>query len=125
MIERYSRAEMKKVWSDENKFDKWLKVEVAVCEAWAELGAIPKEAIPKIKQARFDPQRFEEILKVTHHDVTAFLNTLSESLGEESRFIHLGITSSDVMDTALSLQIKQASKILLDDLTELIKVLEK
>ena len=104
MIERYSRTAMKKVWSDENKFDKWLQVEIAVCEAWAELGAIPKEALPKIKKARFDQSRFEEILKVTHHDVTAFLNTVAESLGEESRFIHLGLTSSDVMDTALSLQ---------------------
>jgi len=94
MIERYSRPAMKKVWADESKFNKWLRVEIAVCEAWAELEAIPKEAIPKIKRARFDLKRFDEILKVTHHDVTAFLNTISESLGEESRFIHLGLTSS-------------------------------
>ena len=125
MIERYSRPAMKKVWSDETKFDKWLQVEIAVCEAWAELGAIPKEAIPRIKKARFDLKRFEEILKVTHHDVTAFLNTVAESLGEESRFIHLGLTSSDVMDTALSLQLLEASDILARDIAELIAILRE
>ncbi len=125
MIERYSRPPMKKVWSEESKFEKWLQVEVAVCEAWAELEAIPKETIPKIKKARFNLKRFDEILKVTHHDVTAFLNTVSESLGEESRFIHLGLTSSDVMDTALSLQLLEASDLLAQDITELIVVLKR
>ncbi|HEX75248.1 MAG TPA: adenylosuccinate lyase [Dehalococcoidia bacterium] len=124
MIERYSRPQMKKIWSDENKFDKWLQVEVAVCEAWAELGTIPKEAIPKIRTAHYSLERIGEILKVTHHDMTAFLQSLSESLGEESRFIHLGLTSSDVMDTALSLQLKEASKLLARDVAELIAVLE-
>jgi adenylosuccinate lyase len=125
MIERYSRPAMKKVWAEESKFDKWLQVEIAVCEAWAELGAIPKEAIPKIKKARFDPKRFDEILKVTHHDVTAFLNTISESLAEESRFIHLGLTSSDVMDTALSLQLLEAADLLAQDVTGLIDILRE
>jgi len=125
MIERYSRPAMKKVWADESKFDKWLQVEIAVCEAWAELEAIPKEAIPKIKRARFDLKRFDEILKITHHDVTAFLNTISESLGEESRFIHLGLTSSDVMDTALSLQLLEAADLLAQDVTELIAILRE
>ena len=125
MIERYSRPAMKKVWSDESKFDKWLQVEIAVCEAWAELEAIPKEAIPKIKKARFDLKRFEEILKMTHHDVTAFLNTISESLGEESRFIHLGLTSSDVMDTALSLQLLEAADLLAQGITEIIAILRE
>jgi len=115
---------MKRVWSDENKFDKWLQVEIAVCEAWAELGAIPKEALPKLRRARFDPTRFAEILKVTHHDVTAFLNTVAESLGEESRFIHLGLTSSDVMDTALSLQMLEATEILAQDAADLTSVLK-
>jgi adenylosuccinate lyase len=124
MIERYSRPHMKKIWSEETKFDKWLQVEIATCEAWAEVGAIPKEAIPKIKKARFNLERIAEILKVTHHDVTAFLQAVSESLGEESRFIHLGLTSSDIMDTALSLQLKEASKLLAQDVAELIKVLE-
>ncbi len=124
MIERYSRPQMKKVWSEESKFDKWLQVEIAVCEAWTELGAIPKEAIPKINMANYNLERIAEILKVTHHDMTAFLQAVSESLGEESRFIHLGLTSSDVMDTALSLQLKEASKLLAQDVTELTTVLE-
>jgi adenylosuccinate lyase len=124
MIERYSRPQMKKIWSEETKFDKWLQVEIAACEAWAEVGAIPKEAIPKIKKARFKLERIAEILKVTHHDVTAFLQAVSESLGEESRFIHLGLTSSDVIDTALSLQLKEASNLLTQDVAELITVLE-
>ena len=125
MIERYSRPQMKKVWSEENKFSKWLEVEVAVCEAWAELGVVPEEAIPKIKQARFDLKRIEEILKITHHDMTAFLGSVSESLGEESRFIHLGLTSSDVMDTALSLQLVEAAGLLSQDIAELIGVLRE
>ena len=124
MIERYSLPQMKKVWSETNKFDKWLQVEIAVCEAWAEIGKIPKEAIPKIKTASYSLDRIAEILRITHHDMTAFINAVSESLGEESRFIHLGLTSSDIMDTALSLQLKEASKILAEDIAELITVLE-
>jgi adenylosuccinate lyase len=123
MIERYSRPAMKKVWSDENKFDKWLEVEIAACEAWAQLGVIPRSAIPKIKLARVNLKRMDEILKETHHDVTAFLNTVAESIGAESRYIHLGMTSSDVMDTALSLQLIEASDILAEDIKELISVL--
>ncbi len=123
MIERYSRPQMKKVWSDENKFDKWLEVEIAVCDAWAELGTIPREAIPKIKLARCDYKRMGEILRETHHDMTAFLGAVSESVGEESRFIHLGLTSSDVIDTALSLQIVETAEILNQDIKELISVL--
>jgi adenylosuccinate lyase len=123
MIERYSRPQMKRVWSDENKFDKWLKVEIAVCEAWAELGVIPREAVPKIKLARVNLKRMEEILKETHHDITAFLGAVAESVGEESRFIHLGLTSSDVMDTALSLQLIEAAELIGQDIKELIAVL--
>lgn len=119
MIERYSRPEMKRVWSDENKFQKWLDVEIAACEAWSQLGVVPRSAIPKIKMARLNLKRMNEILKETHHDVTAFLNMLAESIGEESRFIHLGMTSSDVMDTAQSLQLIEASDILLEDMREL------
>jgi adenylosuccinate lyase len=114
---------MKRIWSDENKFDKWLKVEIAVCEAWAELGIIPREAIPKIKLARVNLKRMEEILKQTHHDMTAFLGSVSESLGSESRFIHLGLTSSDVMDTALSLQLIESAELLSQGIKELISVL--
>ena len=125
MIERYSRPRMKRVWSDETKFACWLKVEVAVCHAWAELGAIPREALPEIERARFDIGRFDEVLKVTHHDVTAFLKVVAESIGEESRFIHLGLTSSDVIDTALSLQLVEACDILAEDIAELTAVLRE
>jgi adenylosuccinate lyase len=123
MIERYSRPRMKKVWSDENKFAKWLGVEIAVCEAWTEVGVVPKSAIPKIKKARVDLKRMAVILKETHHDVTAFLRTVAESLGDESRFIHFGLTSSDVMDTALSLQMMEAADLLAGDIEELMLVL--
>ena len=123
MIERYCLPQMKKIWLDDNKFTKWLDVEIAVCEAWAELGRIPRKAVPKIKMARFDLKRMNVILKETHHDMTAFLGSISESLGEESRFIHLGLTSSDVIDTALSLQLVEAAKLLNQDIKELISVL--
>src|SRR4030042_1769398 len=125
MIERYSRPGMKEVWSDENKFSKWLQVEIAVCEAWADLGVIPKKELPKIRKAHFNQTRFEDILKVTHQDMTAFLNAVAESLGEESRFIHLGLTSSDIMDTALSLQMLEAADILSRDIAELIDILKQ
>jgi adenylosuccinate lyase len=124
MIERYSRPEMKKVWSDQNKFDQWLKVEIAVCEAWAELGEIPRRDIAKIRKAQCDLGRMAEFLKVTHHDVTAFLNSVAESLGTESRFIHLGLTSSDIMDTALALQLTQAADILTEDIAEVMSELQ-
>ncbi len=123
MIERYSRPEMKRVWSDENKYEKWLEVEIAVCDAWSELGVIPRKAIPKIKMAKCNLKRMEEILQETRHDVTAFLGAVAESLGEESRFIHLGLTSSDIIDTATSLQLVEASDILLSDVKELTAVL--
>jgi adenylosuccinate lyase len=124
MIERYSRPEMKKVWSDQSKFDQWLKVEIAVCEAWAELGQIPRKDITKIRKARYDLDRVASFLKVTHHDMTAFLNSVAESLGAESRFIHLGLTSSDVWDTALGLQLTQAADILAKDIDDVISAVE-
>ena len=123
MIERYCRPQMKRVWSDENKFNKWLEVEIAVCDAWAELEVIPREAVPKIKMARCNYKRMEEILKETHHDMTAFLGSVAESLGKESRFIHLGLTSSDVIDTALSHQLVEATEILSQDIKDLTNVL--
>jgi adenylosuccinate lyase len=123
MIERYSRPEMKRIWSDENKYDKWLEVEIAVCDAWSELGVIPRNAIPKIKLAKCNLKRMAEILQETHHDMTAFLGAVAESLGEESRFIHLGLTSMDVWDTATSLQLVEASEILIQDVKELTAVL--
>jgi len=123
MIERYSRPEMKRVWSEENKYEKWLEVEIAVCDAWSELGVIPRKAIPKIKMAKCNLKRMEEILQETRHDVTAFLGAVAESLGEESRYIHLGLTSSDIIDTATSLQLVEASDILLKNVKELTAVL--
>jgi adenylosuccinate lyase len=114
---------MKKIWSDDNKYAKWLDVEIAVCDAWAELGKIPRKSVPKIKMARCNFKRMQQILEETHHDMTAFLGSVSESLGEESRFIHLGLTSSDVMDTALSLQLVEASKLLNQNMKELIYAL--
>ncbi|UCD21438.1 MAG: adenylosuccinate lyase [Chloroflexota bacterium] len=124
MIARYSKPQMKKIWSDKSKFDQWLKVEMAVCEAWAELGEIPREDMIKIKKARYNLKRIAGFLKVTHHDMTAFLNSVAESLGPESRFVHLGLTSSDVMDTALGMQLTQAAGILAKDIAELLSVLE-
>ncbi|MFC2036171.1 adenylosuccinate lyase [Chloroflexota bacterium] len=123
MIERYSRPQMKGVWSDENKFAKWLEVEIAVCEAWVELGVIPREVMAKIKLARVNLKRMGEILKETHHDMTAFIGSVSESLGDESRYIHLGLTSSDVIDTALSLQLVEAADVITRDIKELVSVL--
>lgn len=124
MIERYCRPQMKKIWSEQNKFDQWLKVEIAVCEAWAELGEIPRKDIVKIRKASYNLDRIAGFLKVTHHDMTAFLNSVAESLGKESRFIHLGLTSSDVADTAMGRQLTQAAAILEKDVAELISVLE-
>ncbi len=125
MIERYSNPQMKQVWSEENKFEKWLRVEIAACEAWAQIGAIPKEALPKLRKATCDPKRVAEILKVTHHDMTAFVRAVSETLGDEGRFIHLGMTSSDVMDTALSLQMVEASDLLARDIQTLTEAIRK
>jgi len=112
MIERYTRPQMGRVWSEQNKFDKWLKVELAVCEAWAERGVIPADALPKLREARFDLDAIARYLPEMHHDMTVFLRSLADSLGEESRYIHLGLTSQDVMDTALALQLIEATELL-------------
>lgn len=120
MIDRYSRPEMKRVWSEDNKFNKWLDVEIAVCDAWAELGRIPRPSLSKIKLARCNPKRMQEILAETHHDMTAFLGSISDSVGPDARYIHLGLTSNDVMDTALSMQLVEASRILNQELKDLV-----
>jgi len=125
VIEKYSRPEMKRIWSEENKFSLWLKVELAVCEAWAEFGVIPEEALEKIRKASFNLDRIKQILEITHHEMVAFVRAVAETLGEESRFIHLGLTSSDVIDTALSLQLLEASELLEKDLAELIAVIKE
>ena len=124
MIERYSRPAMKKVWSDENKYQKWLEVELAVCEAWTKVGVIPEEDMTKIRHATFDIEIMDETFKKTRHDVTAFLKSVTTSLGPEGRWIHLGLTSNDVIDTALSLQLLEAADILKQDLLSLIEALK-
>ncbi len=116
MIPKYSLPEMSRIWSEENKMNKWLAVEIAACEGWAELGVVPKEALESIRKAKFDLKRIEEIMAVSHHDVISFLRSVAESLGEESRFIHLGLTSNDVIDTALSLQLLDAIALIRKDL---------
>lgn len=126
MIPRYTRTEMGRLWEPENKFQKWLDVEIAVCEAWAELGKIPADALRVIKEkARFDIARIEEIERTVKHDVIAFLTSVSEFVGPESRFIHKGLTSSDVVDTALSLLMREASDIIIKDIKELMAVLKE
>jgi len=120
LIERYALPEMKRLWTLESKYNFWLKVEIAVCEAYADLGKISQEDLINIKNnAKFSVDRINEIEKDVKHDLIAFTTCLSESVGELSRFIHMGLTSSDVIDTALSLQIKEASFILLNDLLRL------
>lgn len=125
MIERYSRPAMKKVWSDDNKYQKWLEVEIAVCEAWTKVGVIPEEDMTKIRHATFDTEIMDETFKKTRHDVTAFLKSVTASLGSEGRWIHLGLTSNDVIDTALSLQLLEATDILKQDLLSLIEALKQ
>ena len=124
MIDRYSRPRMKQVWSDENKYGKWLEVELAVCEAWTEEGVIPGEDMEKLRRASYDHQRMTEIFQRTRHDVTAFLQSVTGGLGEEGRWLHLGLTSSDVIDTALGMQLVEAAQILTEDIDELRDVLE-
>ncbi len=119
MIERYSRPEMAAIWSEQAKFDQWLRVEIAVCEAWATQGAIPEEALTEIRRARLDIERMRTIEQETGHDLIAFLRAVGESIGKESRFIHLGLTSSDVVDTALALQIVQSGELLVRDIDKL------
>jgi adenylosuccinate lyase len=125
MIPKYSLPEMSRIWSEENKMDKWLAVEIAASEGWAELGVIPQEDIDKIRKASYDLKRIEEIMAVSHHDVISFLRSVAESLGEESRFVHLGLTSSDVIDTALSLQLLDAVALIRRDLEKLESVLSR
>ncbi len=126
MVERYTLPEMGKIWSDENKYKIWLDIEILACEAQSKLGLIPQEAIDAIKEkANFDVKRILEIEETTKHDVIAFLTNIEEYVGEPSRYIHLGMTSSDVLDTCLSVQLKQAGEILLKDLDKLKQILAK
>jgi len=120
MIERYTTSEMKRIWSEENKFRKWLEVEIAVAEVQAELGIVPKEDLGPIrKRAAFSLERIREIEDQVGHDVIAFLTNLSESIGEEAKWLHYGLTSYDVVDTSLSLLMKEAAAVIEDDLASL------
>src|SRR5881392_4376951 len=124
MIDRYTLPEMGALWSEETKFQKWLDVEIAVCEAHAEMGAIPLEAMEQIRaRAKFSVERINEIEKTTDHDVIAFTTNLAESIGPASRFIHYGLTSSDVVDTANALILREACDVLLADIDDLLEVL--
>ena len=124
MIERYTREEMGKIWAEENRFKAWLEVEILACEAWAELGVIPKADVQKIREnADFDIERIQEIEAETRHDVVAFTRAVSETLGEEKKWVHYGLTSTDVVDTALSYQIRQANEIIRKDLNKFVEVL--
>ncbi len=125
MIDRYTRPEMGAVWTEANKYRRWLEVEIAVCEAWEQIGTIPSEAVARIKdKARFDAARIEEIERVVKHDVIAFLTNVAESVGPDARYIHLGLTSYDVVDTALSLLIKESLAKVRNDLAGLAEVLK-
>ncbi|AFS69583.1 adenylosuccinate lyase [Exiguobacterium antarcticum] len=125
MIERYTRPEMKAIWTEQNKFEAWLKVEILACEAWSELGVIPKEDVALLwENASFDVNRINEIEQETRHDVIAFTRAVSETLGEERKWVHYGLTSTDVVDTALSYLLKQANDILAADLDRFIEILK-
>jgi adenylosuccinate lyase len=126
MIERYTRPQMGNIWTLENKYRKWLQVEVAVCEVQAERGEIPPEDIQQIREkAGFDVQRIDAIEQETHHDVIAFLTSVAEHVGPSARFIHEGLTSSDVLDTAMALTLTEASDLLMEDLRKLLEVLKR
>lgn len=126
MIDRYTLPKMKEIWSEENKFRKWLEVEIAACEAWARLKKIPQSSMKKIKnKAAFDINRINEIEKTVDHDVIAFLTSVAEKVGPDSRYIHIGLTSSDVVDTALALQMREAGNIIVSDIKDLIRVLRR
>lgn len=124
MIERYSRPEMAAIWTEQNKFDAYLKVEILACEAWSQLGHIPAEDVEKLWQnASFNIDRIYEIEKETRHDVVAFTRAVSETLGEEKKWVHYGLTSTDVVDTAMGYLLKQANDILRQDIQKIIDVL--
>src|SRR5215211_848091 len=126
MISRYTLPEMGSLWSERNKFQKWLDVEIAVCEVHAEMGVIPREALEEIKtRAAFTVERIGEIEKTTDHDVIAFTTNLAENIGEASRFVHYGLTSSDVVDTANALLLRDSCDILLGKIETLLEVLKR
>ena len=126
MIERYSRPEMARIWTQENKFKVWLEVECLAAEAWAELGVIPREAAQEIREkAAFDTKRVEEIEAVTRHDVIAFLTNVAEFVGPSARYLHWGLTSSDMLDTAMAVIMTQAMDLIIKDVNELMEIIKR
>lgn len=125
MIDRYTRPELGAIWTEENRYKAWLEVEILACEAWAELGAIPKEDVQAIRDnASFSIDRIHEIEEETRHDVVAFTRAVSESLGEERKWVHYGLTSTDVVDTALSYLLKQANDVIRKDIENFIEIIK-
>ena len=126
MIDRYSREAMRNVWSEESKFQAWLDVEILIDEAWSKLGKIPAEDVEKIRaNAKFSVDRILEIEKETRHDVVAFTRCVSESLGEEKKWVHYGVTSTDVVDTANGIRFKKANDILYQDILDFMEILKE
>ena len=124
MIDRYSRAQMRNIWTEENKFRAYLEVEILNAAAWSELGDIPAEDVQLLRdKATFDVNRIHEIEEITRHDVVAFTRAVGESLGEEKKWVHYGLTSTDVVDTANGYLLKQANQILHEDLVKILDVL--
>ncbi len=125
LIPRYTTPEMANIWTPENKFRKWLDVEIAACEAWTKLGEIPVQSLSKIKKcANFNIKRIDRIEKTVKHDVIAFLTSVAEHVGPEARYIHKGLTSSDVLDTSLALLMKEAAELIIRDIKELMGILK-
>lgn len=125
MIERYSRKEMSRIWEPENRFRKWLEIEILACEAWAKLGKIPQKALDIIKaRADFDIQSIDEIEKTVKHDVIAFLTSVAEFVGSDSRYIHRGLTSSDILDTSLALLLREAADLVVADIKGVMGVIK-
>ena len=125
MIERYSRKVMRDIWTEESKFNAYLKVEISNAKAWSELGVVPKEDLPKLDKATFKVERIKEIEEITKHDVVAFTRAVGESLGDEKKWIHYGLTSTDVVDTANGYLLKQANEILRKDIVQIMDVIKK
>lgn len=126
MISRYTRPEMGRIWETKSRFNKWLQIEILACEAMAEEGIIPKEALNNIKRkAAFSEKRILEIEEITRHDVNAFLDNVAEYVGPDARFIHMGLTSSDILDTGFALQLKESMNLIIDDVTELMDTIKE
>ena len=126
MIERYSRKEIKNIWEDYNRYSLWLEIELAAAEAMEKLKIIPKGVVKKVRsKAKINPKRILQIEEKVKHDIIAFLTSITEKAGAEARYLHKGMTSSDVLDTCFNLQLKQAGKILLDDLNKLLQSIKK